>query len=103
MKKNTKKVKMGTNNLALANYENREIEIFKSRVANAVLDYMEGQNDLELIDCLEKASNFLNHISLKMETVFDNQKQTLKDQNDLFDIGEDLFSINKKVTPSTIH
>ena len=103
MKKNTKKVKMGTNDVAPASHETREIEIFKSRVANAVLDYMEGQNDLELIDCLEKASIFLNNISLQIENVFDNQKQTFKEQNDVFDIGEDLFSINKQLTSSTIH
>ena len=103
MKKNTKKVKMGKNDLAPANHQTTQIEIFKSRVANAVLDYMEGQNDLELIDCLEKASIFLNHISLQMENAFDNQKQRYKDQNELFDIGEDLFSTNKQVTSSTIH
>ena len=103
MKKYTKKVKMDTNKLAPANHETTQIEIFKSRVANAVLDYMEGQNDLELIDCLEKASIFLNHISLQMENAFDNQKQTFNDQNELFEIGEDVFSTNKQVTSSTIH
>ena len=94
---------MNTNELASGRHVNKDIEIFKSRVANAVLDYMEAQSDSDLIECLEKASIFLNNISLQMENVFDNQKQSLKDQNDVFDIGDDLFSVNKKMSSSTIH
>ena len=94
---------MNTNELASGDHVNNDIEIFKSRVANAVLDYMEAQSDSDLIECLEKASIFLNNISLQMENVFDNQKQSLKDQNDVFDIGDDLFSVNKKMSSSTIH
>ncbi len=103
MKKNSNKIIMNTNELASEGHVNKDIEIFKSRVANAVLDYMESQSDSELIECLEKASIFLNNISLQMENVFDNQKQYFKDQNDVFDIGDDLFSINKQVSSSTIH
>ena len=94
---------MNTNELAPGDHVNKDIEIFKSRVANAVLDYMEAQSDSDLIECLETASVFLNNISLQMEYVFDNQKQSFKDQNDMFDIGDDLFSINKQVSSSTIH
>ena len=94
---------MNTNELASGRHVNKDIEIFKSRVANAVLDYMEAQSDSDLIECLEKASIFLNNISLQMENVFDNQKQSFKDQNDVFDIGDDLFSVNKKMSSSTIH
>ena len=96
-------MKMNTNELASGDHVNQDIEIFKSRVANAVLDYMEAQSDSNLIECLEKASVFLNNISLQMENVFDNQKQSFKDQNDVFDIGDDLFSINRQVSSSTIH
>ena len=103
MKKNTKKVNIRSNDLAPANHVTKEIETFKSRVADAVLDYMEGQNDLELIDCLEKASIFLNHIVLQMEKVFDNQKQMCKDQNDLFEIADDMFSIKEQKSSNTIH
>ena len=103
MKKNSNKIIMNTNELASGDHVNKDIEIFKSRVANAVLDYMEAQSDSDLIECLEKASIFLNNISLQMENVFDNQKQSFKDQNDAFDIGDDLFSINKQVSSSTIH
>jgi hypothetical protein len=103
MKKNSNKIIMDTNELASGSHVNKDIEIFKSRVANAVLDYMEAQSDSDLIECLEKASIFLNNISLQMENVFDNQKQSFKDQNDVFDIGDDLFSINKQVSSSTIH
>ena len=103
MKKNSNKIKMNANELASGNHVNQDIEIFKSRVANAVLDYMEAQSDSDLIECLEKASMFLNNISLQMENVFDNQKQSFKDQNDVFDIGDDLFSMNKQVSSSTIH
>ena len=94
---------MSNNDLAPANHVTKEIEIFKSRVANAVLDYIEGQNDIELIDCLEKASIFLNHISLQMEKVFDDQKQTFKDQNDLFEIANDMFSIKEQKSSNTMH
>ena len=94
---------MNTNELASGSHVNKDIEIFKSRVANAVLDYMEAQSDSDLIECLEKASMFLNNISLQMENVFDNQKQSFIEQKDVFDIGDDLFSINKQVSSSTIH
>ena len=94
---------MTTNELASEDHINKDIEIFKSRVANAVLDYMEAQSDSDLIECLEKASIFLTNISLQMENVFDNQKQPINDQNDVFDIADDLFSINKQVTSRTFH
>ena len=94
---------MNTNVMASGDHVNKDIAIFKSRVANAVLDYMESQRDADLIECLEKASIFLTNISLQMENVFDNQKQSVIDHNDVFDIGDDLFSINKQVSSSTIH
>ena len=94
---------ISSNELASEDHANKDIEIFKSRVANAILDYMEAQSDSDLIECLEKASIFLTNTSLQMENVFDNQKQSFKDNNDLFDIGDDLFSINKQVSSSTIH
>ena len=103
MKKNSNKIIMTTNELASGDHINNDIEIFKSRVANAVLDYMEAQSDSDLIECLEKASIFLTNISLQMENVFDNQKQPINDQNDVFDIADDLFSINKQVTSRTFH
>ena len=103
MKKNSNKIIMNTNELASGDYVNKDIDIFKSRVANAVLDYMEAQSDSDLIECLEKASIFLTNISLQMENVFDNQKQPINDQNDVFDIADDLFSINKQVTSRTFH
>ena len=78
MKKNSNKIIMNTNELASGDHVNKDIEIFKSRVANAVLDYMEAQSDTDLIECLEKASIFLNNISLQMENVFDNQKQSFQ-------------------------
>ena len=103
MKKNSNKIIMNTNVLASGDHVNKDIEIFKSRVANAALDYMEAQSDSDLIECLEKASIFLTNISLQMESVFDNQKQPINNQNDVFDIADDLFSINKQVTSRTFH
>ena len=103
MKKNSNKIIKNTDEFASGDHVNKDIEIFKSRVANAVLDYMEAQSDSDLIECLEKASIFLTNILLQMENVFDNQKQSFKDQKDVFDIAEDLFSINKQVSSSTIH
>ena len=94
---------MTTNELASGDHINNDIEIFKSRVANAVLDYMEAQSDSDLVECLEKASIFLTNISLQMENVFNNQRQPIYDQNDVFDIADDLFSLNKQVTSSTFH
>ena len=103
MKKDSNKIIMKTNDSGLADHDSKDFEIFKSRVANAVLDYMEAQSDSDLIECLEKASIFLTNILLQMENVFDDQKQSFKDQKDVFDIAEDLFSINKQVSSSTIH
>ena len=103
MKKNSDKIIMNTHEFTSGDLVNKDIEIFKSRVANAVLDYMEAQSDSDLIECLEKASIFLTNILLQMENVFDNQKQSFKDQKDVFDIAEDLFSINKQVSSNTIH
>ena len=107
MRKNSIKISMNSDQLPSRDHVNRDSnkdsEIFKSRVANAVLDYMEAQSDSDLIECLEKASVFLTNILLQMENVFDNQKQSFKDQKDMFDIAEDLFSINKQVSSSTIH
>ena len=103
MKKNKSNTIISSKQLASGDHLNKDIEILKSRVANAVLDYMEAQSDSDLIECLETASVFLNNISLQMENVFDNQKQSFKDQNDVFDIGDDLFSMNKQVSSSTIH
>ena len=103
MKKKCNKIIMNTNKLASGDHVNKDIEMFKSRVANAVLDYMEAQSDSELIECLEKASIFLTNISLQIENVFDSQKQSFNDQNDVFDIGDDLFSTNKQETSRTFH
>ena len=81
----------------------REFEIFKSRIANAVLDYMEAQSDQDLLECLERSSMFLSNISTQVEKVFDNQKQAVIDQNDLFEIGNDLFSTCQQNASTTVH
>ena len=81
----------------------RDFEIFKSRVANAVLGYMEAKSDQDLLECLEKSSMFLCNISTQVEKVFDNQKQDFIDQNDLFEIGDDLFSTGEQNASTTIH
>ena len=103
MKKNKNRIITSSNELGSGDRVNKDFEIFKSRVANAVLDYMEAQSDSDLMECLEKASIFLTNISLQMENVFDSQKQSFKDHNELFDIANDLFSINKQVSSNTIH
>ena len=102
VKINNKKVSSANSLVSLDN-SIREFEIFKSRVANAVLDYMEVQCDLDLLVCLEKSSLFLNSISAQMEKVFDDQNQVVKDQNELFEIGEDLFSAYRHNESNSIH
>lgn len=86
-----------------SDHSGKAFEIFKSRVANAVLDYMEEQSDLELLDCLGKSKMFLTNISVQIEKVFDNQNQSIKDQNDLFEVGDDLFSASQQTSSNTIH
>ena len=81
----------------------RDFEIFKSRIANAVLGYMEAQSDQDLLECLERSSMFLSNISTQVEKVFDNQKQAFIDQNDLFEIGVDLFSTCQQNASTTVH
>ena len=103
MKKVSNKRIMNTNDLEALDNVTKDFEIFKSRVANAVLDYMEMQSDSELIECLEKTSMFLNNISFQMEKVFECHGQASKNQNDLFEIGDDLFSSNKTASSNAIH
>ena len=103
MKKDTKKIFGKINDFDFANHDNKDFEIFKSRVANAVLDYMESQSDSDLIECLEKASVFLTNISVQLENVFIKQKQSFKDQNELFEIVDDLFPTNQQTLSNTIH
>ncbi len=103
MVKNNNKKASSANSLVSRDHSVREFEIFKSRVANAVLDYMEAQSDLDLLACLEKSSFFLTNISVQMEKVFDNQKQAVTDQNDVFEIGDDLFSTCQHSGSNSLH
>ena len=103
MKKVSNKRITNTNDLRALDSITKDFEIFKSRVANAVLDYMEMQSDSELIECLQKTSMFLNNISFQMEKVFECQEQASKNHNDLFEIGDDLFSTSKSVSSNAIH
>ncbi len=103
MKKVSNKIIMNTNDFGALDNVSKDFEIFKSKVANAVLDYMEMQSDSELVECLEKTSMFLNNISYQMEKVFECQEQATKKNNDLFEIGDDLFSTNKSASSNAIH
>ena len=103
MKKVSNKKFTNTNDLGALDNVTKDFEIFKSRVANAVLDFMEMQSDTELVECLEKTSVFLNNISFQMEKVFECQEQASKNNNDLFEIGDDLFSSNKSASSNAIH
>ncbi len=103
MKKVSNKRIMNTNDSGALDDVTKDFEIFKSRVANAVLDYIEIQRDSELVECLQKTSMFLNNISFQMEKVFECQEQASKNQNDLFEIGDDLFSSNLQASSNTIH
>ena len=103
MRKNSNKVSMNTNELPLGDHVNKDFEIFKSRVANAVLDYMDSHSDSDLIECLGKASIFLTNISIQMENVFSKEKQLFKDQSEMFEIVDDLFSTNQHTLSNTIH
>ena len=80
-----------------------DFEIFKSRVANAILDYMEAHRDPKLIECLEKASGFLINTADQIEKVFDSESQTFSRQDELFEIGSDLLLESKGVSSKTIH
>ena len=103
MKKDNKKIIGKINDFDLKNHDNKDFEIFKSRVANTVLDYMDSQSDSDLIECLEKASIFLTNISIQMENVFSKEKQLFKDQNEMFEIVDDLFPTNQQILSNTIH
>ena len=103
MKKDSNKIIIKTNDLGLPNHDNEDFEIFKSRVANAVLDYMESQSDPDLIECLEKANIFLTNISIQMENVFSKQRQSFKDQDEMFEVVDDLFSTKQQILSNTIH
>ena len=103
MKKyNTKKTSSAEASVS-SEHSTKVFEIFKSRIANAVLDYMEEQSDIDLLDCLGKSSKFLTSISVQMEKVFDNQNPAITDQNDLSELGDDLFSASQQTSSNTIH
>ena len=103
MKNDNDKKSSNANTSVSLDHDVREFELFKSRVANAVLDYMEAQSDLDLLECLEKSSMFLTNISVQMEKVFDKQKVCVTDENDMFEIADDLFSTSQQTSSSTIH
>jgi len=103
MKNDNGKKSSNDNTSVSSDHKVREFELFKSRVANAVLDYMEAQSDLDLLECLERSRMFLDNISIQIENVFDSQKQAVNDENDIFEVGEDLFSSGQQVLSSTIH
>ncbi|MDC3076047.1 hypothetical protein OA328_02085 [Paracoccaceae bacterium] len=103
MKNDDNKKSSNANTLVSLDHNLREFELFKSRVANAVLDYMETQSDLDLLECIEKSSMFLANISVQMEKVFDNQKSAVIDENDMFEIADDLFLSSQQTSSSTIH
>ena len=103
MKNDNNKKPSNANTAVSLDHNLGEFELFKSRVANAVLDYMEAQSDLNLLECIAKSSMFLANISVQMEKVFDNQKSAVKDENDMFEIGDDLFSSSQQTSSSTIH
>ena len=94
---------MGSTDLDLLENATKDFELFKSKVANAALDYMESQSDSDLIECLEKANIFLTSIALQMENVLSNQKKSFKDQNDMLEIVDDMFSTSQQTLSNTIH
>ena len=103
MKKSSNKRLTNDKDLASEDQLTRDYEIFKSRVANAVLDYMDVQSDPNLTECLQSASIFLSNISHQMENVFNSQKQVFNEQNDISDISDDIFSQNKQASSNAIH
>ena len=103
MKKNNNKIASNANESVSLDRSVEKFEIFKSRVANAVLDYMEKQSDLDLLECLEKSSMFLSNVSVQVEQAFENEKSAVKYQNDLFEVGDDLFSASQQIISNTIH
>ena len=103
MKKRSNKTIKNTNDLEALNNITKDFEIFKSRVASAVLDFMEMQSDSELVECLEKTSVFLNNISIQVENVLDDKDHTFTGQNDLFETGDDLFLTDQQAFSNTIH
>jgi len=103
MKKDSNKIIVKTNDMGSVDHDNKDFEIFKSRVANAVLDYMESQSDSDLIECLEKGKIFLTNIAIQMENVVSIQKQPFKDQNEMIEVVDDLFFANQQKQSNTIH
>ena len=103
MKKDSNKIIMKTNDMGSVDHDNKDFEIFKSRVANAVLDYMESQSDSDLLECLEKGKIFLTNIAIQMEDVVSIQKEPFRDQNEMIEVVDDLFSANQQKLSNTIH
>jgi len=103
MKKNNSKNVPKANTAFPLGHSVREFEKFKSKVANAVLDYMDSHSDSDLLECLERSSMFLGDILVQMENVFNNQLQANAEKNDLVEISDDLFPSKQQISSKTIH
>ena len=64
---------------------------------------MAAGSELDLLECLEKASMFLNNISVQMIKVFDNKNSAFTDEKEMFEICDDLFSSSQQMLSNTIH
>ena len=103
MKKSNDQKKFEKGDLFSSSHSLDDFEIFKSRVANAILDYMEAHRDPKLLECLEKASCFLINTADQIDKVFDIESQTLSREEELFEIGSDLLLEVKGFSSKTIH
>ncbi len=103
MKKNTHTKKSSEEEIYSPSYHSEEFDIFKSRVASAALDYMESHSDPELIDGLEKASQFFINISKQIENAFDPIRDAPSNQDNVFEIGEDLLLSNEIISSHLVH
>lgn len=98
---NGKKYKTGKS--LRSNHLSEEFKIFKSRVANALLQFIESGTDTELMKRLDKANSFLINTSDQMEKIFSFNKSAYSEQSELFEIADDLFNSERVPSSNSIH
>ena len=85
------------------NQPKNDIKVFKSNVADSILRLIENQSEVEILDRLQEASDFLSTVSSHMEKAFECNENVISHEEELFDLGEDLFSPTKHNNSTTIH
>ena len=81
-----------------------EFSSFQSDVANALLDYIENKDDIEIVNRLEESKRFFIRLSREISSTLPQDKLVSDMQNEDFDCAEDILKgSNNYLESSLIH